>query len=75
MTTITFEITNSDLATHHPDPDKFINELRIAAAIKWYELGRVSQGMGAEVANLARSEFIMVYLKLGFRPLLSVIRT
>ena len=32
--------------------------MRLAAAIKWYELGRVSQGKGAEVANLSRAEFI-----------------
>ncbi len=40
------------------DPKVFASEMRIAAAIKWYELGRVSQGEGAEVANLSRAGFI-----------------
>ena len=32
--------------------------MRIAAAIKWYELGEISQGKVAEIAGLTRSEFI-----------------
>ena len=32
--------------------------MRIAAAIKWYELGEISQGKAAEIAGLTRSEFI-----------------
>lgn len=32
--------------------------MRIAAAIKWYELGNVSQDKAAEIAGLTRVEFI-----------------
>jgi predicted HTH domain antitoxin len=32
--------------------------MRIAAAIKWYELGRVSQAKGAEIAGVSHSAFI-----------------
>ena len=34
------------------------SEMRLAAAIKWYELGQLSQGKAAEVAALSRVEFI-----------------
>ena len=32
--------------------------MRVAAAVKWYELGKVSQGKAAEIAGLSRSAFI-----------------
>jgi predicted HTH domain antitoxin len=32
--------------------------MRIAAAVKWYELEQVSQGKAAEIAGLTRAEFI-----------------
>ena len=38
--------------------DEFAQEMRIAAAVKWYELEQVSQGKAAEIAGLTRAEFI-----------------
>ncbi|BAY16671.1 hypothetical protein NIES21_25010 [Anabaenopsis circularis NIES-21] len=32
--------------------------MRIAAAVKWYELGEISQAKAAEIAGLIRAEFI-----------------
>ena len=39
-------------------PEEFVQELRLAAAVKWYELERISQSKAAEVAGLSRTEFI-----------------
>jgi len=32
--------------------------MRLAAAVKWYELGLVSQGKAAEIAGVTRQAFI-----------------
>jgi predicted HTH domain antitoxin len=38
--------------------DDFPRQLRLAAAIFWYDRGLISQGKGAEIAGLTRAEFI-----------------
>lgn len=58
MTTVAVEIPDSVFPALQLDPKEFAKEMRLVAAIKWYELGRVSQGKGAEIANLNRAEFI-----------------
>lgn len=58
MQTVSLEIPTTALAALGESPDEFVNEMRIAAAVKWYELGRLSQGKAAEVAGLSRSAFI-----------------
>lgn len=58
MPQLTMEMPEEVLATLHQAPREFIRELRIAAAVKWYELGKVSQGRGAEIAGLTRTGFI-----------------
>ncbi|OGQ86299.1 MAG: hypothetical protein A2512_04980 [Deltaproteobacteria bacterium RIFOXYD12_FULL_56_24] len=58
MTQLTLEMPESAFASLHKEPREFAQEMRIAAAVKWYELGRFSQGRAAEVAGLTRAEFI-----------------
>ncbi len=41
------------------EPEEFAKELRLAAAVKWYELGEISQEKAAEIAGLSRNEFIV----------------
>ena len=58
MVTVTFELPEDVLSSVRKDPDHFTHELRLAAAVKWYEMGMVSQSRAAEISGLSRSEFI-----------------
>jgi predicted HTH domain antitoxin len=58
MTTVFVELPESVFSALRRAPEDFVCEMRIAAAVKWYELGQLSQGKAAEVAGLTRAEFI-----------------
>ncbi len=58
MTTLTVELPETVFSALRVDPDSFVQEMRKAAAIKWYEMGRVSQDKAAEIAGLSRAAFI-----------------
>ena len=58
MQTVSIELPDAAFAALRKAPTDFANEMRLAAAVKWYELGILSQAKAAEVAGLTRAEFI-----------------
>jgi predicted HTH domain antitoxin len=58
MRTVPIQLPETVFSALRKNPDEFVQEMRIAAAVKWYELGQVSQSKAAEIAGLNRSEFI-----------------
>ncbi|WP_295590597.1 UPF0175 family protein [uncultured Lamprocystis sp.] len=68
MVHIAFDIQEGALSSVRQDPQTFARELRIAAAVKWYEMQRVSQGRAAEIAGLSRGEFIDALGRYGLSP-------
>ena len=50
------------------EPEQMIREMRLFAAVKWYELGRVSQSKAAEIAGLTRAAFISALLQFSVSP-------
>jgi predicted HTH domain antitoxin len=58
MVQMTIEMPEEALAALRKDPEAFACELRLAAAVKWYEMQIVSQGRAAEIAGVSRSAFI-----------------
>jgi hypothetical protein len=58
MTTIAFDIPEACFAALRKAPDEFVLEMRLAAAVKWYELAFLSQERAAEIAGVTRVQFI-----------------
>jgi predicted HTH domain antitoxin len=58
MKTITIEVPNDTTLSFASSDDRFAREVRLAAAIFWYDRGLISQGKGAEIAGMARADFI-----------------
>ncbi len=55
---LSLEINRDSLSALRMDSERFILEMRLAAAVKWYELGLLSQSKAAEVAGISRVEFL-----------------
>jgi len=69
MTTVSLQLPESVFAALRRDPDAFVSEMRVAAAVKWYELGQVSQGNAAEIAGLSRADFLAALSRFHVSPL------
>lgn len=52
MTSVTLQFPEGVFSALRRSPDEFARELRLAAAVHWYERGEVSQEKAAEIAGL-----------------------
>jgi predicted HTH domain antitoxin len=58
MSQIVFDISEESLASLKLSPEAVANELRLAAAVKLYELGRLSSGAAAKLGGVPRVVFL-----------------
>jgi len=57
---VTVQVPESSFSALRTTPEKFAREMKLAAVVKCYELGRISQSKGAEMCGVSRSEFLRI---------------
>ncbi|WIG60294.1 MAG: hypothetical protein OJF49_003042 [Ktedonobacterales bacterium] len=57
---IIINVPEEVLAAEHMDEAAFGREMSLLAAIKLYELGRLSSGRASELAGMSRVEFLSI---------------
>jgi predicted HTH domain antitoxin len=71
---IIIDIPEKVLLAEKVDETAFARELRILAAIKLYELGRLSSGRAADLAGMPRVEFLLSLERYKVFPLEAELR-
>ena len=65
---VSIELPQAAFSALRQEPVVFVQEMRLAAAVKWYEMGRISQAKAAEIAGISRAEFLASLSRHGVTP-------
>jgi predicted HTH domain antitoxin len=65
MATLTLDLPEDVFSALRQSPEEFGREMRLAAAIHWYQRGQVSQEKAAQIAGLDRIDFLSALSREG----------
>jgi predicted HTH domain antitoxin len=66
--TICMEVDDELLLGMNKSPEELAIDMRLAAAVKWYEMGLISQERAAQLSGLGRAAFIEALSRFGVSP-------
>jgi len=65
MIEITMILDEEVFSALRHSPHEFANEMRLAAAIRWYERGEISHEQAARITGLDRTDFLLALARGG----------
>ena len=65
---LTIDLPEDVFSLLRTSPTGFVEELRLAAAVKWYELGMISQSKASELAGVSRQKFLVALNRFKVSP-------
>lgn len=65
---VTIELPRKAFSALRQDPESFVREMRLTAAVKWYEMHLISQAKAAEITGVSRAEFLAALARFGVSP-------
>jgi predicted HTH domain antitoxin len=65
---VSVELPEDAFSALRTTPEAFVKEMRLAASVKWYELGLLSQAKAAEVAGVTRHELLAALSRFKVSP-------
>jgi predicted HTH domain antitoxin len=68
MSAVQLEIPEETLISLKTDAESFARDLKLLAAVKLFELGKLSSGRAAQLADVSRVEFLMLLGRYGVSP-------
>jgi predicted HTH domain antitoxin len=68
-TQVLIDVPENILLSENTDAASFGREMKMLAAVKLYELGRLSSGRAAELAGISRVEFLLLLQRYKVFPL------
>lgn len=65
---VTLEFPIDALTAMRLTSEEFSQSMRLAAAVKWYELGKISQEKASEIAGMNREDFLLSLINYKVTP-------